>query len=544
MAVRFADQLRPVYPLTYYRAALKTDDLPKALSAVAPQIKPKPVLYAWENFQNKGLWFGVSGVLYVGGLAVTLVLARRSDPAQIARRFFVKAGFGKAESASEYTLILSRDGSVTANAIIFQTNQPLRPESRVPTKTYVVFGEKPPSPDQLQVLRMECGKEVIPLSSAILERALSEETCAETLRELEEPFVARTDPYDESRPINDPTWFFGRDDLLERLPAVLRQGQHIGLFGLRKVGKTSLINQLRQRLIAVPTVWIDCQGLPANADALLAEISAQLGRELKGQEKITLPDDSTPDADFRFHVLRLFEMWEAAGGQGPFVLILDEVDKLFPDRRLKGSDEILSEWIKLSRVIRALAQERKCLVTLVTAYRADVNRQNLLAPEIGENPMFMSFQEYFLGSLSRRDTERMVSEIGAWKEIRWSPEALAEAYELCGGHPLVTRLFASDACEQGDLKTVDLPRVEAVAETIHKGLHKHRIGRYFEESVWNLLQKDERQALSAVANGSSTEPLEDATTQLEQFGLVRLENGSPRISSSLLQRWVERRPHE
>jgi hypothetical protein len=353
------------------------------------------------------------------------------------------------------------------------------------------------------------------------------------LRELEEPFVARTDPYDESRPISDPTWFFGRDDLLERLPAVLRQGQHVGLFGLRKVGKTSLINQLRQRLIAVPTVWIDCHGLPGNADALFAEMGGQLRKELKVVS-------AGASAEFRSEVLRLYEIWQAGGGHGPFVVILDEVDKVFPDRRLKESDAILSEWVKLSRVLRALAQEKKCLVMLVAAYRSDVNTQNKLSEEIGENPMFMSFQEYFLGSLSQADTKRMVGEIGAWKEIRWSEEALGETYELCGGHPLITRFLASDACEQGDLKAIDLARVVEVGEAIRKGFHKHRIGRYFEESVWSLLQEDERSALVAVGNGGSLEELEEAVTHLEQFGLVRMENGRLRVSASLLKQWLER----
>jgi len=526
MAVRFANQLRPVYPLTYYR---DENDQAKALAGSPPQIKPKPIRYAWDNFQNKSIWFGGFGLAYLSGLTVTLVVARRADPAQISKQFFQKAGFDKADSASDQVLILRRGGTVEATAIIFQADRTLILPAAA-TKTYVVYKEKPPVPEQLQALKMESKKEVIPLSSAILERALSEETCAETLRELEEPFVARTDPYDESRPISDPTWFFGRDDLLERLPAVLRQGQHVGLFGLRKVGKTSLINQLRQRLIAVPTVWIDCQGLPANADALFAEIGGQLRKELKA-------GPAGASADFRSEVLRLYEMW---GGHGPFVLILDEVDKLFPDRRLKGSDTILGEWVKLSRVLRALAQEKKCLVTLVTAYRPDVNRQNLLSQEIGENPMFMSFQEYFLGSLSQGDTERMVSEIGAWKEIRWSGEALSETYELCGGHPLITRFFASDACEQGDLKAIDLGRVSEVGETIRKGFHKHRIGRYFDESVWNLLQEDERSALTAVAWGGSIEKLEEAVTHLEQFGLIRMESRSLRVSAALLKHWLER----
>src|SRR5207248_2269765 len=148
--------------------------------------------------------------------------------------------------------------------------------------------------------------------------------------------------------------------------AVLRQGQHAGLFGLRKVGKTSLINQLRQRLRSTPTVWIDCQGIPANADALLAEIATQLHNELKAQKmKIPPIDRDTSAADFRGQLRRLHERWQAAGGHTPFVIILDEADKFFPDRRLKNSGDILSEWVKFFGLLRGLAQERTCVAALV-----------------------------------------------------------------------------------------------------------------------------------------------------------------------------------
>jgi hypothetical protein len=175
MAVRFANQLRPVYPLTYYRDELKMNDQPKTLAGTPPQIKPKPIRYAWDNFENKGIWFGGFGLVYLSGLTVTLVVARRADPAQISRQFFLKAGFERADSAGDQVLILKRGGSVEAAAIIFQVDRGLRLPAAA-TKTYVVYKEKAPAPEQLQALKMESKKEVIPLSSAILERALSEET--------------------------------------------------------------------------------------------------------------------------------------------------------------------------------------------------------------------------------------------------------------------------------------------------------------------------------------------------------------------------------
>jgi len=55
-------------------------------------------------------------------------------------------------------------------------------------------------------LRRESQSTVIPLLRTTLVRAVNENVCEQTLRELEEPFTVRSDPYDESRPITDPTW--------------------------------------------------------------------------------------------------------------------------------------------------------------------------------------------------------------------------------------------------------------------------------------------------------------------------------------------------
>jgi hypothetical protein len=305
------------------------------------------------------------------------------------------------------------------------------------------------------------------------------------------------------------------------------------------VGKTSLIHQLLQRLTSAPVITIDCQGFPPAADPLFVEIANQLGRELEAKG-IASAGRLDTGGNFRARMLEFQEKWRAADGQGPFVIILDEVDKLFTDRRQQNSREILGEWIKFSRTLRALAQEKQSIALLVTAYRPDVNRQNLLFPEIGENPLFMSFQEYFLGPLNSADTKEMLSRIGGWKDIQWSEAALDRAYELGGGHPLVTRFLASDACEQGDRKQVDLAHVDSASEAIRKGFHKHRIGRYYGESVWSMLQPDEQQALKRIATEkeAGTKDLEEAVTHLEQLGLIGQKNGIPIISAELLYDWV------
>jgi WD40 repeat protein len=541
-AIRFDHRISPVYPLAYYRSKLKRDELATVSSEPTPKINPEPIRYAWDHFRNKGLWFGGITLLYVMTVSVILILAQQAEPVRVTRRFFSRAGFERVELHGKACLILYVKGIPRASVIVPERGQLIFPDlSGRFEKIYVINRGEFVSTQDIQSLRTKHRKPVIPLLYATITRALSENICKQTLCELEEPYLARTDPYDESRPITDPTWFYGRHDLLERLPVALRQGQHAGLFGLRKVGKTSFIHQLRVRLTLTPTIWIDCQGHPAIAEQLFSVILDQLHTELRIRG-IAAPASTPIESfnEFRPQFLSLYDLWVRSGGNGPIIIILDEADKLFPDRRISQSDRILEVWISLFRVLRSLAQERGCLSVLATAYRPDVNRQNVLSPSLGENPMFMSFQEYFLGSLGRHETEEMIREIGAWKDINWSSEALANTYDLCGGHPLVTRFFASEACAQGTLKFVDANRVKETAKTICSGFHKHRIGRYYKESVWDCLQDEERSTLGEVAIGGLKLGSADAVTNLEQFGVIRVANGTYEVSAQLFRSWLAR----
>ena len=229
--------------------------------------------------------------------------------------------------------------------------------------------------------------------------------------------------------------------------------------------------------------------------------------------------------------------------------MLDEIDKLFPNREVKNSEEILAEYVRLFRLLRGLAQSRQCLVTLVIAYRPEVNRRNLLTPAVGENPLFQSFQEEYLGFLSPEDSQAMIREIGRWKQIEWDEDAAKRVFDYCGGHPLISRFFASHACEEGALKAIDYSRVEETAKEIQGSLRRTEIGNYYSEGVWELLRDDEQHVLRLICQQDEAafpeeqipRDLEDALTNLQRFGLVASHGGSLRLTAHLFHVWLQRR---
>ncbi len=562
-AVRFNNELRDLFPLAWYADRLKKSNWHALVAGPVPEIARKPVRRWWEALDNKGPLFSLALVAMASFTLFVWLLRQRSDPLRLARRFFSQAGYDVKDGAGRHLLKLrASKAGVSSLVVLWSTSVKgekclvSRPEDlKEGTKLYLLYADQKPSMADIQALRLQA-YEVIPLATRQLEKHLLTQDAVgikRALQQLEEPFVTRSDPYLESKPIHDPTWFFGRDRLMRRLPAVLAQGQHVGVFGLRKVGKTSLIQQIRQRFVTTPTVFIDCQAFDARAELLMAEILQQLHTEMVVRGVKGVPRWKGIQATgFGHHLVQLFTCWQNAGKGEPFVVIFDEVDKLFADRRSETGEPLLMEYVRLFRRLRGLAQTHGCLVTLVVAYRPDINRHNLLTPTVGENPMFESFQEEYLGFLSAVDSTCMLMEIGGWKNIAWTPEAAERVYGYCGGHPLVTRFFASHTCAQGERKAIDLDIVEATGAELVRSFRRNDIGNYYKEGVWALLSANEQHLLTLILKGETdhlrriltSEPHEEALVSLENFGLVRRQEAVWVITADLFHQWLQRRMGE
>ena len=134
------------------------------------------------------------------------------------------------------------------------------------------------------------------------------------------------------------------------------------------------------------------------------------------------------------------------------------------------------------------------------------------------------------------------------ERVRWEEDAARRVFHYCGGHPLVSRYFASHACEQGTRKEIDLARVEQSAEELRRDLRRNDIGNYYQEGVWIQLRSDEQELLTRLlldGQGSTVPSIgsdfEEALTNLENFGLVVSDEGQVRITADLFASWLKRR---
>ncbi len=475
---------------------------------------------------------------------------------ELSKKFFGSAGYNRIRYLSNNCLEIRSDFNHNPSVVFTWTGEKRKEKiieilkNKIDTndykKYYLIHTGSIPSSDDIYTFRKQTKSLIIPVYANRMDKSLNSEDEDDVLREIkniEEPFTIRSDPYADFKPINDPTWFYGRHNLIKKLKTLLSQGHHVGVFGLRRVGKTSLIKQFQQRFLSTLTVYIDCQAFSYKAEYLFNEILRQLTNEIRYKIQPTVDED-----DFRKQFLDIYDIWKATGHHEPFLIIFDEIDKLFPNRELSDSKNILSEYVRLFKMLRGLAQAYDCIVTLVTAYRPYINRHNILSPEIGENPMFKNFKEEYLGYLDLKDSTDMIQEIGGWSEIYWDRKAAEKAFFYCGGHPLISRYFASYATNEGRIKEIDLNIVEKTANRILKTFRKNDFGDYYKEGIWAYLDDNERKVLeiicrsqdSKVSEESIINEFEEELTNLERFNLVVENDNYLKIRSSLFQSWLIR----
>ena len=478
MLIRFHNANDQVYPLDMF-PQFRVDDLRHkniAVNEISPTIGDR-MRRAWRHQTNKTWWASIGLVILIAMIVVTISYRRRRilDPLLNIRRFFDQAGWNHNKTNRDGIVELINSEKDSALVILLREKQSLDYlTDRLQTllkaiavnaysRIYLIIARDQaiPANRDLQQFRNRFDTMVIPISISIVEAGLSSGNCHVRLQNLEEKYLIRKDPYLEKNPIEDPVWFFGRTVVLKDLSMMLSQGQHVGIFGLRKIGKTSVIKQLGQRFAHSPHVLIDCESKETERK-YYGEIITELAKSLNRLGiKAPISDKPYNDQDeFKIEFLRLFNLWKSQGGNEPIILMFDELDKLFRNRRQAGAEQYLNIYCKVFQALRSMAQIHGACALLVVAYRPDINRQNILSDSLPDNPMYKSFHESYLGYLKSEDCNQMIAELGEWKNIKWDVEAMNYVYTLCVGHPLVTREFASMVTTGGEIKYIDIERVK------------------------------------------------------------------------------------
>ena len=437
-----------------------------------------------------------------------------------------------------------------------------------PQAGFLVYSE---SPTAVAVLRMAEARlnqlAVIPMPLAAMERVKDSPAEARgLLQEYAERYLPGRNLFDDRNAIGDAVAFFGRGSLLAKLEQELNNRQSLGLWGLRKSGKTSILLQLEQILRAHTVVRIDLQAFTARGpfgNRIFNEILRQLcvalhrlGRQVACPE---FPANAPAhDSAFEFvgAVTRIASQLGEALMAPPIVCMLDEMERVLP-----GSAEAAEEFNVTFGALRSLCQDKRVMSLLVTDLFPDATQINHWpVTGTGTNPLFNFLKSVYAGPFRETDTVQMIQALGKLLNFELEPGELQRIHALSGGHPFLARQVAAMLYDHRE----DVPdRERLLANPIR---YSETLRWYFVENIWNPLHaRDDKPALAILKElarakdwvtdaeiqarcAYPTTVLWAATDWLAQTGIIAREAAAPgagqaveeyRICIELFLQWYD-----
>ena len=369
----------------------------------------------------------------------------------------------------------------------------------------ILLYQEPPDTivrEQIADLRLRHRFMIIPVSLAEVEKALPDaHECRGVLRNYVNRYIEQVNFFDDSNAISDKATFFGRIGLLQQLEKGLLRNQGVGLFGLRKSGKTSVLLQLSFLLQDYPVVYIDLQRYSGSRygaelfNEIIQKLSVLLNdRDFPSTDPLDLFEPGTPAAEltnrFSKQMSKLSSALQGAGYKKPILCFLDEVERILPGSR-EDQRGMVEEFNACFGVLRALSQEQRSLALLVADVHPDCNQINQWQQKgVPTNPVYSFFKEIFLKPFSEEDTKTMLTDIGGLMKLKFDEKTLEEIHRLSGGHPYVSRQLAGLLCKK--IKTEEdglIGWTNAKCYLERPFSHDRHLMNYIKGSIWEDLEK-------------------------------------------------------
>jgi hypothetical protein len=263
--------------------------------------------------------------------------------------------------------------------------------------------------------------------------------------------------------------FFGREAELEAIRKHLVGGRPVGLYGLRKIGKTSLLFRLRKRMIdesgqpaeaagddpqTTLPIYLDMQkinllelnragflralveaayravgdlGLSPAALGLDAGLGTAKARTKLGAEAISRVGVQT---------LELLIDWaHQRPGRRRVVLFIDEYERL-----LEGRDFARQDGLQILIYLRGLLQSNPGVFGFLIAGRS---RALAFTPSFAgqQNPLLNLLVDFPLANLEQGDFQLLMSRVGKRLSLDFRHDAIEAIWQETGGHPYLAREF-------------------------------------------------------------------------------------------------------
>lgn len=356
------------------------------------------------------------------------------------------------------------------------------------------------------------------------------------------------DLYDQMFPVYGDD-YFGRIQTEKIIQERLLRGQPQAIFALNKMGKTSFVRNLADRLRNQLVVFIDMQMVVDSKD-LYFEIIKNLYDDLKSKwphinvKSLNLLSDENLNSpnlqrDFTQDIESLYQALKSEIDYPRFIIFIDEVDRLLMSDFKDYGDFLLT--------LRDISQRGQFLNFAVVGLQPRINREVQIAGF--DNVGFQMFEEFFLPPLTKEGCKKMICEIGQRMGLHYEDEALDQVYIESGGNPFLARQLCSLVWQEIKPKTVNEMSGFIVGKTnilitVDKFIRHGKQGAYL-EAVWlSRLNSSERNLLELIVTADHFIPRHDKDTKiledLVERHIIVTKNGYFKLGADLFRRWIRK----
>jgi Protein kinase domain/AAA-like domain len=386
------------------------------------------------------------------------------------------------------------------------------------------------------------------------------------IRELRSSFLQSlqirlysADLYNVSTAIRSADDFFGRKGLISELVAELRQGsRHLGIFGLRKMGKTSLLYRIISTLRNTESAYVAqlelerIDSINPTGEYFLWSLGEAIydshrairripGLRLFGRHNLfsDIPQPKSVWELFDHDLTRIIHSVSR-----PLVLAIDEIELMWPtSSRTDWGDAFIRIW----RLLRGIDQSNPGKLSFLVS---GTNPHCVEAHDVlgRDNPAYNFFDVRFLPPFDEDECYLLLSQLGDRMGLRWKPEGVSRIYRLVGGYPYLLRSYASlihrRLLPRKTVATIEAPLVQGLVNSfiIERGSSLSQIVAVLEEqypSEMFLLEKLASGRVGEFRGLSNAFPTD--TAHLIGYGLVSATMSDTGLAIEVLQTWLQRR---
>lgn len=244
-------------------------------------------------------------------------------------------------------------------------------------------------------------------------------------------------------PLKKDIYFFGRREYIHELLSRHNSSENSGVFGLRRSGKTSVLQAVERaaKLINTACVFLDCQDLyHFSWNRALFSVIEKISKSVNITISSTKENYDEENANEKFaYDLEVI----ISTSQRDILLLIDEIEQITPGLGMKDNWKNGVDFVKFWQTIRSNFHKwgNKFTFILAGTNPSAIEQVSIVGHD---NPLFNQLKEdSYLLPFNVYDTKEMVNKLGGYMGLNFDDIVCAKLTQDFGGHPYLIRHFCS-----------------------------------------------------------------------------------------------------